>query len=104
MFDKLLERYNVKFEDLKKEERETYLSWIQALEKNQLTIEKIRSYIAAMRSSVEHELSQSQLNSKEDLFLKARLRNYLLLEAMLTTPERAREQLERAVASFASKV
>jgi hypothetical protein len=104
MLDKLFERYGVKYEDLKREERETYLSWLEALEKNQLSIDKIRGYIQAMRSTVEQELATAKLGTKDDMFLKARLRNYLLLEAMMSTPEKARQQIERAIASFADRV
>ena len=36
------------------------------------------------------------------MYLKARLRNYILLEAFLETPEKAQEALDRSVAGLVS--
>jgi len=102
MIDNLLERFNLKYEDLNAVERETINSWIEALEKSRVTTTKIKEYISAMRSGVEQELTKTSNNNKQDLFLKARLRNYMLIEAFLTTPERAKEQLEKALSGIAS--
>lgn len=57
-----------------------------------------------MKYSVEDKLTKTTHNSKQDIFLKARLRNYILIEAFLTGPDKAREQLDRAIAGFASRV
>lgn len=95
--DLFLKKYGLKFEDLNSNEKETYFSMVQAIQESNLTIEKIKEYIKAMRSSVEEELTRYDLGSKQDLFLKARLRNYILLEAMLTTPEKAKKALEDAL-------
>lgn len=103
MINQLLEKFGVKYEDLKPAEKETLFAWEEALQKSQLSIEKIRDYISSMKSAVEQELTKSRLGSKDDMFLKARLRNYMLLEAFLTTPERAREQMENAIAGIAGK-
>lgn len=104
ILDKLLEKYNLKYEDLNREERETINVWVQNIQDGQLTLEKVREYLSMMRSSVENELTNSDCNVKQDLFLKARLRNYLLLESLLDSPERAKEQLDRALASFSKRV
>ena len=55
-----------------------------------------------MKSSVSLELSNSKLGKNEDMYLKARLRNYILLEAFLETPEKAQEALDRAIAGIVS--
>lgn len=103
MLDKLLERFNLKYDDLNPEERETLNSWIAAIEKSKVTPTRVRDYISSMKSAVERDLGKTDHNTKQDIFLKARLRNYLLIEAFLTTPERAEEQLEQVVAGFAAK-
>jgi len=100
--DELLKKYNLKFEDLNVVERETLFTWIAALEKGKLTIESIKTYISAMRDAVEHEITEPNLDPQKDLLLKARLRNYMLLDAFLSTPGRAKQALERAVAGIAS--
>lgn len=92
--DKILERLGLNYSDLSSAERETLHSWVQSLETNELTVDKIREYVGAMRDSVEQELTKTDHNSKQDIFLKARLRNYMLLEGFLSTPERARRAIE----------
>ena len=104
MFDKILERSGLKYEDLNAGERETLNSWISAMKKGVVTVSKMRSHISSMKDSVEKELTKTDHNTKQDIFLKARLRNYLLLESFLTTPERAREQMEQAIASFSPAI
>ena len=104
MIDKLLEKYGVKYEDLKPDEVETLNVWIEAIQKGQLTLEKVREYILIMKNAVEDDLTSTKHNSNQDLFLKARLRNYLLLEAFLSTPERAKKQLANAMEGFASRI
>jgi hypothetical protein len=103
MMDEILERLGYKYEDLTTAERETLHSWTEALTKNELTLGHVKTYIASMRDSVEQELAETSHNSKQDLFLKARLRNYMLLEGFLTSPERAKQALERAIAGIASR-
>ena len=102
--DKILERLNLNYSDLSSAERETLHSWMQSLETNELTIEKIRDYILAMRDAVEQELSKTEHNSKQDIFLKARLRNYMLLECFLSTPERAKRAIELQLSSIQRKI
>ncbi|MEM4271415.1 MAG: hypothetical protein QXO70_04980 [Candidatus Pacearchaeota archaeon] len=103
MIDSILKKIGLKFEDLNTIERETLYSWQEALSKNNITVENIRNYIKVMRDSVEKELTKTNLNSKQDLFLKARLKNYMLLEAYLSTPEKAKEAIERAISGLVSK-
>lgn len=103
MYDKILERLNLKFEDLTREERTTLQGWVDVLQKRAISIEDVRNYVASMRESVENELTKSDLGSKNDLFLKARLRNYLLLEAYLSTPEKAKQALDRMIEGLVPK-
>jgi hypothetical protein len=103
MLDEILQRVGLKYEDLRADERETLNSWMESLQQSSLTTEKIKEYIKSMRDSVETELTTTEHNSTQDLFLKARLRNYMLLEAFLSTPEKAKKALDRAVSSLTSK-
>ena len=103
MIDELLEKAGLKYEDLNPSERETLNVWMEALQKGALSIEKIREYITSMKEAVEMELTKSKLGHKQDLFLKARLRNYMLLDAFLSTPERARQQMENAISGIVGK-
>ena len=100
MIDELLQRVGLKYEDLNVAEKETLNVWMQALQRGEVNTGKIKIYLASMRDAVEQDLTKTDHNSKQDLFLKARLRNYMLLEAFLSTPEKAKEQMERAVAGL----
>ena len=103
MLDQFLEKAGLKYEDLNAIERETLNTWMEALQKGQVSVEKVKEYITSMKEAVERELSKSNLGSKQDLFLKARLRNYMLLDAFLTTPERAKQQIENAISGMVKK-
>lgn len=103
IIDELLEKFGVKYEDLNTVERETVYAWEEALAKNELTLVKVKEFIQTMRDSIENELSVSSLGSKQDMFLKARLRNYMLLEALLTSPEKAKRAIEQSLSSMRSK-
>ncbi len=103
MIEELLEKVGLKYEDLNSVEKETLNTWMEALQKGQVSVEKIKEYIVSMKEAVEQELSKSDLGSKQDLFLKARLRNYMLLDAFLSTPERAKQQMESAISSIVGK-
>jgi len=97
MMDEILSKFGLKYGDLEKDEKETLKTWMEALSKNELNLEKVREYLSSMRSSVEQELTKVGHNTKEDIFMKARLRNYMLLEAFLSTPERAKKAIEQAL-------
>jgi hypothetical protein len=109
MIDSILEKFNLKFEDLTSVERETFLTWLDALQKNQLSLEKVREYIHTARSAVEEQLVNEpefiriflfKVENRKQIFLKARLRNYMLIEAFLSSPDKAKEAIERALASI----
>jgi uncharacterized protein YoxC len=103
MIDEILTKFNLKYEDLNRIERETLNTWMEALEKGQLSVSKIKDYVTSMKESVEAELTKHDLGSKQDLYLKARLRNYMLLDAFLSTPERAKQQMESALSSIVKR-
>lgn len=101
--DELLKKFNLKYEDLNVAEVETLTGWLTAAQESNLTTDKVRDYIRAMKHAVEEELTKYDLGSKQDLFLKARLRNYILLDAFLTSPEIARKRLEAALGNIKGK-
>lgn len=111
--DDILEKFNLKYEDLTAVERETLNTWLEALDKSKLTLQGVKTYIATMRDAVEQELTKESMkrpsfwafvfNFRKDNLLKARLRNYMLLEAFLSTPEKARQALERAMTGIAGR-
>jgi hypothetical protein len=99
----ILERVGLKYEDLNFDEKETLNGWMKQLQGNKLTLEDVRKNIVSMKESVEREITVVGLNTKQDTLLKARLRNYMLLEAFMTSPEKAEQALERQMAGLISK-
>ena len=103
----LLEKVGLSYEDLNAVERETYHQWLDSLQKNKITIEGVKKYIERMRVSVEEELTNDNMKRfsfwsflfrfKKEHGLKSRLRNYMLLEGFLDSPERAKKALEQAL-------
>ena len=113
MLDELLDQYKLKYDDLNPTERETLNSWVTAIKNSQITIEKIRDFIINMKESVEKELSQEpeyiqlfifKVRNDKNILLKARLRNYLLIEGFIATPQKAEDQLKQVIAGFAQNI
>jgi hypothetical protein len=119
LVDEILQKTGLKYEDLDKPgfagERDTLQTWLEALSKNKLTLEDVKNHIRSMKDAVEKELTEYPegkvikiwfikirvgRDEERERMLKARLRNYMLLEAFLSTPERAKQALDRAVAGL----
>ena len=100
MIDELLKKYNLKYEELTPDERTTFNTMLDALQQNVLTIEKLRDFISSMKYAVEQELVKTGTNTRQDFFLKARLKNYMLLEAFLLTPVKAKKALDQSLSNI----
>ena len=105
MLSKLLEDKGIKYEDLNAAEKETLSKWEQTLAKNELTLQHVKDYIPRLIEAVEREITDvkestsiwSFLFRKKDIFLKARLRNYLMIQDFLSTPDRAKKYIEQSI-------
>lgn len=101
--DEILKRNNLTYEKLTADEKETLNLMVAAVRQGDMPIPpRLFEYIKEMRKSVELELTAPNLDPSQDIFLKARLRNYMLLEDVLVSPQKAKEKLEAAVAGMAS--
>ena len=110
--EQIEEKFNLKIEDLNQIEKETYFKMLDAVQKAQIDGLKLREYVISMRDAVERELVDEpeftrflfwKFENRKQILLKARLKNYMLLESFLLSPERAKQQLEDMVAGMASK-
>lgn len=113
MPENILEKYNLKFDELNQAERETYLQWLQQLSSKALSVDSVKSYVQQMKDSVEAELVgfsepktlwEFLFRKKKQTYLTARLRNYMLLIAFLTGPEKAKAAIERSVSNLKPKL
>ena len=102
--DEILHLFGIKdYDELTGPERDTYHKWLNTIATSAITPDDMRRHIQSMRLAVETELIDTdefiyflwfkRINRKHVL-LKARLKNYLLLETFLNRPERAKEMLD----------
>mgnify|MGYP001499066919 CR=1 FL=1 len=116
MIDEILKKFGLKEEDLDTPghsgEMATLLKMQQTIQQNQVTVESTRKYITSLREAVTKELvDEPEFNyififkvpNRKQVMLKARLKNYLLLEAYLSSPERMKEEMENMVSVLAGK-
>ena len=103
------EKMDLKIESLNILEKETYFKMLEAVQKAKMTPEKLKQYIISMRDAVAKELIQEpefirvfifKFDNRKQILLKARLQNYMLLEAFLNSPEEAKEQLESMISNL----
>lgn len=110
--EQILKKFGVKYEDLNPSERETFNAMVEAVQKTQLSPEKMRDFITSLKNSVESELASEpeyvqlfifKRRNDRNIYLKARLRNYMLIESFLQTPEKAKQALDKALAGMVGK-
>ena len=94
ILDKIAELTGLKYEDLNAAEKETAMNWVRTISERELTLDDIRAFVLSMRRGVDNELATHKLSKEKDLFLKARLKNLILLEGFLNGPEEAKKALE----------
>ena len=100
MWDDILESFGIKnYDELNPVERETFHKMLETVERAQISLEDVKIHIRTIRQAVENELATHNLSKEQDLYLKARLKNYILLEALLDSPERARKALDQYIKS-----
>lgn len=113
MIDELEEKFGFKVDNLNTEEKETFFKMLDVVNKTQMSPEKMREYISAMRDAVEMEIVKEPLFKQIFIFkfanvklirLQARLQNYMLLEAFLMSPKRAKELLEEAISNVKKSI
>lgn len=117
LIDDLLAKTGLKFEDLDSPghlgEKEYLLDMVRTLETRALTIEDLKQTIAQMRVRVTQDLIEEpefnylfffKVPNRKQILLKARLKNYLLLEEALTAPDKMKKALEAQLHQAAKKI
>ena len=95
LFSQILESFGIKdYDKLNSAEQETLRNWVAKVEKATITLEDVKKGIVVMREMVEAELVKHETQGRKDIYLKARLKNLILLESILNRPDRARAALE----------
>jgi len=94
ILDQLVEKLGG-WESLNSEEQALYLEHIKIIEGKAITVEDTRDFVRRMIIIIERLLVDTKENSRESKNLKARLKNFLLLEDFLYSAERAKKSLEK---------
>jgi hypothetical protein len=108
----LLENHGFKIEELNSQERDTLEKWSKAWQQQEMSVSKIQEMLNGLVDATQKELADLKestsfwswlFNRKKDIFLKARLRNYLTLRDFVTGPERARKFIEENLKNINNK-
>lgn len=104
--DILLEKRGLTYDELSTEEREVYNQLTDEARKSVLTMESFKSGVVRMREAIQMELvDEPEFNyififkvpNRKQIYLKARLKNLILIEAILIAPEKVKEQIEQTI-------
>lgn len=126
IIDEILQKIGIPYEDLTTAERETLMEWTKVLDSNQLDVGAVKQFVHQLKQSVQSELEKAKQETpatwlsalalfipfygllkkwyqdEHKLYLEARLRNLMMIEAFLIGPKKAREALDRAIAGIVS--
>ena len=91
-------------EKLNYQERISYQNIIEQYKVKQLSVEDIREHITKLLFAGVRELAEVGLDDKKDLYLKARVKNYLVLLDILTVPEQIEKQLSEVVKKLEKRI
>lgn len=106
MVEEILGSRGVDIGDLLPEEKTNLFKLLEAAEKSKVTPDKLGQHLRECISAIERELVVTsefeyfffglfKRVNRAQIYMKARLHNYIFLEYFITSPTRARRQLEQ---------
>lgn len=93
--DQLLKKIGVSFEKLEPEEKQVYFEMLKVEETKTISIEEWGKFISQMITGIQSALVESKDGTDESKQLKSRLKNMIILQNFLESPQRAKEALEK---------
>ena len=99
----ILKSKGINYEDLKEDERQIYSQWEKML-KDEISVEKIRDFLKIQLNAVEMEICQPDLSDNKTTFLKAELRIFKTLSALIEAPKHSEEWLKNYLDSILPKI
>jgi hypothetical protein len=94
-----LSKKEVDYSDLDEDERQVFKRFATILEKRPPTIDEQLEGMAEMIDSLIGELVDIRTSDPNDTFLKARIKNYLLLKASLSRDEKMKLKVKKQLES-----
>jgi len=95
ILDKWLENKNIKYDELTREEKDFYMQSQEMIERKPPSIAEQVDNLENMIDNLLLELVDLRTKDAKDTFLKARVKNLLVIKASLTSAERAKKQLQK---------
>lgn len=100
MLQAYLKRLGVgSYDQLTEEEKKTYREYEEILNGRQITSQEVRDFLEQDIEETLTKLESSQLDTREDTFLKMRLSFVRKLVTFLGAPEREKKQLQNLINS-----
>ena len=105
----LLDKFGLNLDDLNAAERDTYFEWMERLSRQEMTLDDVKAYVPRLIASLNAEMASLEpppsvwawlMRDRRETYLKARLRNYLMLADFLAGPERAQKWVERQLSTI----
>jgi len=99
----LLEKLNLKFEDLTAEEKKAYEEYTAVLSQPEVTIDDLKAFLLAQLKRLQSEQNDYRNTEKKDLYLKASIRNLEMIFAFIQGPEARKKWLEETLTKQLNK-
>ena len=98
----VLKKLGKQYDTLSPVAKKVYDRWEEVLNSGPVTIEKLKVFLEGEKEALIKDLASSnyELDSKEDMFLKARLNDCLIILALMESPEKAASMLESYLMRF----
>lgn len=93
----LLEKFGLKYEDLRDDEKKTYLEWSQTLSQPEIKIEDLKKFIPIHLDMLESQQNDYKNSKEKDLYLKACIRNLRMIHAFILGPEQRKAWLAKHI-------
>ena len=86
-------------DNLSKEEKDTYFSHLKIIQGKPITVEDTKNFVRQLITQIEQLLVNAPEGTPESMGLKMRLKDMLVMEAFLFSPERAKKAIEKYYAA-----
>lgn len=114
LVEDLLKKHGATLEDLTRDEMDSFFNILKATEQRQLDLPKVKVYLRDLITALENEYIATdewdyfffglfRRENRKHLFIKARLQNYLVLENLVTSPERAKRAMDEILERIGKK-
>ena len=97
ILNSLLEKLNLKYEDLSAEVKKVYDEWSRTLTLPEVRIDDLKEFIPSQLARLESEQNDYTNSKEKDLFLKAQIRNLKMILAFIQAPEARKKWLEETL-------